>query len=529
MAAKSVKASGPFPKLSIWQGNALVFGLLFLLVVAYFMFQVKNAHKLFIRDAENHAKLVADIIRVHAKGTVLSEQVIQATLKTFLGNTARFVEYLNSIDPFNSEELGAFARESGLAGLSIFYQDGTLIHGPQGWLEGIKLRRISHVQLFHFPHKHLIVLVSPLETGKGYIAAGIKSEKTELLQREIGLPETFKAMEKLDGIHYVRLEQDKKNLKDMPKSRSSRIKIIKSQKGLIAEVKMPLDIGLLTVGLDAQPLENIRHRLWRDFIVFSSLLGMLGSLLSWFLYRHQSRYLWQVKEYERQLSRQREEASLGRAAASIAHEIRNPLNAMAMGLQRLKMEAECLSGEQKRIIDIVLDSLKRTNAIVTGLLRYARMPEPELKKVDLKSMITDTATLYEKRMEEIGIRLELALKNTGPIIADPDLVSQVLDNLLRNAMEAQPHGGFISILLDTHGENVILTIRNGGQIPRPDQMDQLLEPYFTTKTRGTGLGLAVCQRIIKAHGGKIELNLPDTNTLETKISLPRKAKKYRDM
>ncbi len=510
-----------FPRLASWQGNALVFGILFLVVVAYFMFQVQNAHRMFIKDAENHARLVADIIRVHARGTVLSEQIIRTTLKTFLGNTTRFVKYLNAIEPFDSDELTAFAKESGLAGISIFYPDGTAIHGPRGWLDGIKIKDLKGNRLLHFPDRHLIVLASPLNTGKGYVAAGIRAEKTELLQKEIGLPQTFRAMEQIEGIRYIRLDKNIKNPAAAHRSMPGRIKIIKSGKDLVAEIKMPLDIGLLTVGLDAQPLEKIRRDLWRDFIIFSILLAILGSTLSWFLYRHQARYVNQVKEYERQISRQREEASLGRAAASIAHEIRNPLNAMAMGLQRLKIEATCLSGEQKRLIDIVLDSLKRTNGIVTGLLRYAGMSEPSLKlgQVDLMAMISDAVTLYEKQMEQAGIRLEMDLDSGRPVTADPDLLSQVLDNLLRNAMEAQPRGGFIHISLKAYPETMILTMRNGGHVPRPDQAGQLLEPYFTTKTRGTGLGLAVSNRIVRAHGGKITLNLRK-DVFEVKVELP---------
>ncbi len=519
MAIRLKGGARTFPGMPLWQGNILVFGILFLLIMAYFLFQVNNANRIFIQDAKRHARLVAGIIGLHAKGTVLSQQVIEEILKTFLGNTTRFVEYLDSIEPFDQEELSAFALESGLAGITIFRAQGQMTEGPVGWLGDNKPDCPMNQRLVHLSDRHLMVLMTPLDEGNGCIITGIRAERIELLQQEIGLPEAFRAVEGLEGISYIRLDTQDTG-KDAPGS-MVQVKIKGSDTNAVAEVTMPLDMGVLVVGLDASPLQELKRRLWTEFLVFSVLLAVSGALLSWLLYRHQVGHLEQVQEYERRLSRQREEAALGRAAAAIAHEIRNPLNAMAMGLQRLKIEARGLSGEQERIITIVLDSLKRTNAIVTGLLQYARMPEPSKKPVCLRDLIRDTVTLYEGKLQDMGIELRMDLKEQGNILGDPNLLSQVLDNLIRNAVEAQPHGGFIDIALFSEKNQVVVSIKNTGEIPDSDQLNRLIEPYFTTKTRGTGLGLPVCNRIIKAHGGEMRLGLSDDRVFEISLILPK--------
>ncbi len=107
------------------------------------------------------------------------------------------------------------------------------------------------------------------------------------------------------------------------------------------------------------------------------------------------------------------------------------------------------------------------------------------------------------------------------IQGDPDFLRQVIDNLLRNAVEAQPEGGYVDIAIEEKGDFTELRVRNGGFSLPAEDAELILAPYFTTKTRGTGLGLAISERLVKAHGGRIEVSLPLEDALEIRVYLPK--------
>ena len=234
----------------------------------------------------------------------------------------------------------------------------------------------------------------------------------------------------------------------------------------------------------------------------------------------QNRMQVRTRKYERQLSREREDAALGRVASAIAHEVRNPLNALGMGLQRLQIEANELSMDHQQLVGLMLDSVSRTNRIIGGLLKYAQPQKPKRRSMRLDSMIEELLLLYQAQCQEIGIEVTKNIDFREPVFADADLLGQVFQNLLLNAIEAQPGGGFIAIELKRRGSEVSLAIRNGGFSLPVDQAGRIFEPYFTTKGQGTGLGLAISQRIMEAHGGSLEVRSMENNQVEIVAHLP---------
>ncbi|MCK4378250.1 MAG: two-component sensor histidine kinase, partial [Deltaproteobacteria bacterium] len=112
------------------------FLILFFLVVSYFFFQIRQAQNLFVADARNHARLVAGVVCLHVKGAVISEDIINGVVSRFLANSAEFVQYLDSVEPFTADELEAFAAESGFRGISLVRQGGQTVSVPDGWSAG---------------------------------------------------------------------------------------------------------------------------------------------------------------------------------------------------------------------------------------------------------------------------------------------------------------------------------------------------------------------------------------------------------
>ena len=277
--------------------------------------------------------------------------------------------------------------------------------------------------------------------------------------------------------------------------------------------------GMLIVGTDAGTYMQRRAKLKEEFVLFSLLLIALGVFFSWLLYRYQLAFLERARNYERQLAKQHEEAALGRSAAIISHEIKNPLNAIGMGLQRLQMETD-LSADQKKLIDSMRQAVARTSTITTALKQVTQPLAPRLREIDPHQLTQAALTLYRDQCLKLGIGIEFEASCRDSIQADATLFGQLLENLLKNAIEAQPGGGYIRISLDHLGNDFLLAVTNSGFVPSSTAITDLLEPYYTTKTQGTGLGLAICRRIVEAHGGTITPDIPGPGIFRMSIRLP---------
>lgn len=516
-----------FIKISLWQGNVIFFLLLFSLVVPYFFFQIKQAQNLFVVDARNHARLVAGVVRLHVKGAVISEEIINGVVSRFLANSAEFVKYLDAVEPFSVAELEAFAAESGLRGIALIRNAGQAVVAPEGWLAGMpSWDQIPANKLYYSAENHLVLF--RVSGSAREMLLGVDAKDLENFHQNVGLPKVLSEVQKLGGILYIHPENSLNvsavdnhgNTAD--RTSDTAIVIFKNTaQGMAAEVQMTVGQTNLVVGLDAEPLRLNKRRLWRDFFIFSSILACLGSLLSYLLYRQQLSYLSEKQEYNRQLALQREDAALGRSAASIAHEIRNPLNAMAIALQRLALEANELSDDHHQLIDVLLNSIKRTDSIVDGLLHYASLPQTISRApVAFSSLVRDVTALYQSRFVKADISLSAVLEDGIMVSGDENLLAQVLENVLRNASEAQPQRGCITVNLKKVGNNALLVINNPGDIPAPGEMDNIFSPYVTLKTRGTGLGLAITKKIIEAHGGSVQAAVTSENFFELSIILP---------
>ncbi len=530
--AKSGSRNCWLAHIPLWQGNVIFFLILFFLVVSYFFFQIKQAQNLFVADARNHARLVAGVVRLHVKGAVISEDIINGVVSRFLANSAEFVQYLDSVEPFTADELEAFAAESGLRGISLVRNGGQNVSAPDGWLtEHLSWDHIPANTLQYSAENHLVFFRAP-GSGSGSVREvllGIDAKDLEDFHQNVGLPKVLSEVEKLDGILYVHPENPSNvsafgNHENNTDGRPDTTKVIfkNTDQGMAAEVSMVFARSYLVVGLDAEPLRLNKRRLWRDFFIFSSILAFLGGLLSYLLYRQQSSYINEKQEYNRQLALQREDAALGRSAAAIAHEIRNPLNAMAIALQRLALEADELSADHRQLIDVLLDSIKRTDSIIDGLLHYAGLSQSISREpVAFSLLVKDVAALYQSHFVEADILLSTELETGIMVSGDKNLLAQVLENVLRNASEAQPHGGRITVRLKKTGTTALLVVINPGDIPEPEEMDRIFSPYVTLKTRGTGLGLAITKKIIKAHKGTVQAVLTPEHLFKLTIVLPR--------
>jgi signal transduction histidine kinase len=200
-------------------------------------------------------------------------------------------------------------------------------------------------------------------------------------------------------------------------------------------------------------------------------------------------------------------AAIGRLAAGVAHEVRNPLGVIRSSAA-LVLEDMPEETDNHRAARFIVEEVDRLNAVVTALLDYARPLAPRRRPVELAELLATVEPLVRDGLRHKRGRLEAGADpgvDTTALRGDPDLLAQLVYGLALNSVEAIGDGGRIELRLRRIGERVELLVRDDGPGVAPEHAARLFEPFFTTKKTGTGLGLATAARIAEAHGGELEL------------------------
>ncbi len=500
-----------------WKGNLLVFGLLIAVTLGWFYWQVRSAQQTFTQHVTEQTRLLASVIRLNADSARFSLSVIEDVMETFLGNAARFVDYLDAVEPFSSSELAAFSREIGLSGIRIISAGSQVTEGPAGWLP--RNADCARASTLSYDRKANTYFLSMPRAGGGCVVVGFSAEHIRELQEQIRLPNQVRALTGLPEIEYVRM--DPRPQAKFSGSEAPVVRFVETQKGKTAEAILPMGAQFLIVGVSAGGFFDRVDQLWRQFFMFAAMIAAVGAFLSWIWYRYQMGYLSQIRDFEKHLAREQEDAALGRASATITHELRNPLNAISMGLQRLNLEAAEISGEHRQLLASLLASVKRTNDIIADLKRYAGPIKPRRQPVRINSLVSELLTLYRSVCREQNIEVSFNSDTSSQVNGDYDLLAVVVENLIKNAIEAQPSGGELSVQIRERHPRIELLIENSGLHISAEPLPMIFEPYFTTKTRGSGLGLATVKRIVDAHGGSISADSPIPGKLRMRVLLPK--------
>jgi len=247
--------------------------------------------------------------------------------------------------------------------------------------------------------------------------------------------------------------------------------------------------------------------LMTSFLIVISLTPakmILKNLFSFF-YPDSKDVFTSLYEFDEKLEREKA-LMLAEMAPVFAHEIRNPLGSIKGAAQYLKSEAS--TEEQQKLFDVIIEEVNRLNAVVSQFLDYARPYNLKLKSQNINIIIQKAISVIaaNRLAENITIVRELG-EDIPEVEIDEQQIIQVILNIALNAIESMPQGGrltFRTSKIETStGEAVSITIRDTGSGISQKEIKNIFKPFFTTKERGAGLGLAICQRIIKEHGGNI--------------------------
>jgi signal transduction histidine kinase len=230
-----------------------------------------------------------------------------------------------------------------------------------------------------------------------------------------------------------------------------------------------------------------------------------------------------LKKMEEQTKRHEKLLAMGEFASSVAHEIRNPINAIGMIGQRLDREFQPIQSKDEyyTLMKLLSEEVSRVNRIITQFLQYSKPLGMKFELTDINELLKDFHHLFIEQAEQRKISFEIKGEKDLAVNIDPELFKQALVNLIQNAFEAVEDGGTIIVQYSRVDKNLVVTINDNGIGISENDRDRIFDLYFTTRNEGTGLGLTISQKIISQHDGEIDFTSSEQGTtFKIRIPLP---------
>jgi signal transduction histidine kinase len=537
---------------------ALLGILLILITVGQSYLEYKSSRaavlKLFTSQAET---MISSIARAGEKG-LIAYQSLQMQVSQRLFTAADAIDILNRSGSLNKSNIKELADLSGLADISVFDNNsGILWTYPEmaaGKIDsifigsiirpfiasGVKQEPIGFIDGFDGGDKLFAVLYRTSRGGA--ILAAIDATELQNQRRAFGAGSIIEDMSQNTGVRYAGILNagmimvatrnfPVSQMDDWyggnfanPDSVLTRIHPLDNPDNLpqeVFEAMGPFDVagqnyGMIVIGLDTTLLNLLTSKLKRD-VFWHSLLSLLitliavGGVVIWNNYRMVSRRYDEIKGEVQKLEADKAVkarlASMGELAGGVAHEIRNPLNAIRVIIQRLQREfsPESDKGEYLELTDVVKRETDRINESVEQFLKMARPPALQKSRSNLNKCLEHVLELFEPRATEQNIKVTKDLDNLPDINLDSKLCGQAILNILENALDAIKESGNIVIRTYTKQKKIFVEIEDDGPGIPDELKSRVFDMYFTTKDSGTGMGLPSVLMTVKEHGGSVEI------------------------
>jgi signal transduction histidine kinase len=210
-----------------------------------------------------------------------------------------------------------------------------------------------------------------------------------------------------------------------------------------------------------------------------------------------------------------------RITRGVAHEVKNPINAIVLHLQLLQQKLERVDPDSKRHMDIIGSEIHRLDRVVQILVDFTRQRELRMEESDLRKLVSEVVLLASPDAEVHGVRIKRDLPEE-PLLAkvDEDFMKQALLNIVINGEQAMPHGGMLTIRAHREEGNAVIEVRDQGGGIAKDVQDKIFELYFTTKKGGSGIGLAQTYQIMQWHYGSVDFETAEGEGTTFRLRLP---------
>jgi signal transduction histidine kinase len=339
--------------------------------------------------------------------------------------------------------------------------------------------------------------------------------------------------------------------KKVVRSQEPRLLWIKSKDGEFLEIAHSFspggkNLGLLLLGLSLKEVSPILNQSRRSVIFMGLVLLGLGGISLFLIFRMQGRHIQRLRELEAQIRLKEDLSAMGQLAAGVAHEIKNPLNAISLVVQRLEKEFVQPDPEEQKEYEkftrIVRSEISRVNQIIGQFLKMARPLHVSLEEQPPVAILEYVLEVLGEEIRQNHIQVHKSWPENVPMIrCDRFQLTQAFLNIIRNALEAMPQGGEIDLqvrLIEAFGsgkkgslwlkgkeggekgEWIEIAIRDTGPGMAPEVLDKIFAPYYTTKEKGVGLGLAITRKIVETHKGTLAVISSEDQGTTVTIRLP---------
>ena len=267
--------------------------------------------------------------------------------------------------------------------------------------------------------------------------------------------------------------------------------------------------GVVRIGLERESMDRILAENRRNMMIFSILIVLIALLAMWLLFHNQNRHLAGIVEMERRLDKAERLSALGQLAAGVAHEIRNPLNAVSMASQRLKRDFvpadEDKAREFQSLAGVIRDEIRRLNGIIEEFLTFSKSRRLEFHDYPVTDVLQKIVNLIREEATAKNIDIRTHWSTDGAVIPmDMDKLQQALLNIIKNAMESIDGKGVIDITVTQKTKDkVSIKVSDTGCGMTSNEVERIFSPEYTTKEKGLGLGLPLAHEIVRGHSGEI--------------------------
>jgi signal transduction histidine kinase len=559
--------------------------LLLVLVSAYAFSESRRLRGELMRQTEAKGAALAEAIETGARNAILGNSILEEQIAQRLLDNARLIDRLivsGAVDRDILKEIGAMNRLEKVELLDARgkpWEPPSLPKTPAEMRERMLAHRSEEnfppkppFRMFmwgrHWPLPHRKEtseeLPLPLKERKfwegsvfgvavgarsfpGVIAVHANADYILNFKNEIGVQRQIEELGRQSDIDYIALldgdlkivahtnrtfldqkETDPHILKVRSDGRElSRITVVDGGKRDYEIVK-PIRLngstfGFLKIGLSLAPVEQAWRNSLSSILVLGVAILTVGILGMAVIFYNQHSHMREVSSLQAEVARRERLAALGDLAATVAHEIRNPLNSVSMGLQRLKGEFHPTEdeGEYARFIELMRGEVARLNSIVEEFLSLARPLELKPEEVRIDEVLRELAALAGSDAETAKVEIDIVAPADLPAArVDRNYFKQVLLNLVLNAIQAMPDGGRLTLEAKAARGDLILEVTDNGAGIAKEVLPRIFEPYFTTKTRGSGLGLVIARRIVEAHGGSLTAESEAGRGSRFRIAIP---------